>query len=143
MFSSREIAAVLAGISRLCPWLLAKLLWDPEQDPEILIREFLDGYYGPAGAFLWDSISITREAVTKADINLKCFRRSTADWLKLGDLNRITERLDKAARAVAHDAILERRLNTARMPVDYVWLRRYSAARSRSPERTSFFPRAG
>ena len=31
-------------------WLIGKMLWDPTLDPEVLIQQFLSGYYGPGAA---------------------------------------------------------------------------------------------
>jgi len=30
-------------------WLWSRLMWNPEQDERALVKEFTDGYYGPAG----------------------------------------------------------------------------------------------
>src|SRR5665213_297296 len=38
-----------AEMAELRAWLLAQMLWNPQQDDRVLIKEFLDGYYGPAG----------------------------------------------------------------------------------------------
>lgn len=39
-----------AEMAELRAWLLARLLWNPEQDDRALIDEFLAGYYGPRPA---------------------------------------------------------------------------------------------
>ena len=39
-----------AEMGELRAWLLAQLLWNPQQNDRALIQEFLDGYYGTAAA---------------------------------------------------------------------------------------------
>ena len=39
-----------AEMAELRAWLLAQLLWNPQQDDQALIQEFLNGYYGEAAA---------------------------------------------------------------------------------------------
>ena len=139
VFEQGDRRSTCGDFQALRPWLMAKLLWNPELDQEELIQEFLTGYYGPAGKYLSEYIEITRDAVSEADIHLKCFRRTTADWLGLEELNRISKLLNKAERAVADNAVYAPRLETARMPIDYVWLRRYNALKREAKERRLAF----
>ncbi|MCQ2119601.1 MAG: DUF4838 domain-containing protein [Bacteroidales bacterium] len=37
-----------AAFSEMKSWVLSKLLWDPEQDTDTLVNEFINAYYGPA-----------------------------------------------------------------------------------------------
>ena len=37
-----------AEFSEMKAWVLARLLWDPEQDTDALVKEFITDYYGPA-----------------------------------------------------------------------------------------------
>lgn len=39
-----------AAFSEMKSWVLSKLLWDPEQDTDALVNEFINAYYGPAAA---------------------------------------------------------------------------------------------
>ena len=41
-----------AEFAELKGWLLAKLMWNPDQDVEPLIADFFAGYYGPAAPFI-------------------------------------------------------------------------------------------
>ena len=46
-------------------YLLSKLLWNPEADTEALIREFANGYYGPAEAPMRRYIALWQNACTE------------------------------------------------------------------------------
>lgn len=129
VFQQGDRGSTCGDFHALRPWLQAKLLWNPDSDVDALIDEFLNGYYGAAGPYLRRYIDITREAVARADIHLGCFRRETADWLTLEDLNAITPLFDEAAAQIAGDRLLERRLDIARVPLDFVWIERWTALR--------------
>ena len=138
VFEQGDRRSTCGDFQALRPWLLARLLWDPEQDPEALIREFLDGYYGPAGTSLgihFNHPGSREEGRYRPEL----FPPNYGGLAGTEGPQPDHRRLDQAALAVAHDARYTRRLNTARMPIDYVWLRRYNAlAREAEGERLSF-----
>ena len=53
-FEQGSYFTAVAYFSKLKLWLQAHLLWDPSQDGEALVNEFLNGYYGAAGPHLKD-----------------------------------------------------------------------------------------
>ena len=106
-------------------WVLAKLLWNPEQDTEALFNEFMSGYYGSAAEPLRRYMDVMYEAVRRDDTFLTCFMARTDDWLTLDDMNRATVWMDEAQDAVRGEPLLEERVLRARMPLDHVWLLRY------------------
>ena len=48
LFEQGAYQAPHAEFAELRAWILAKLLWNPDQDVEPLYRDFFEGYYGPA-----------------------------------------------------------------------------------------------
>jgi hypothetical protein len=57
-------------------WVLAQLLWDPNQDDRALINEFLDGYYGPDAAKpIRDYLELMHDA--SRGHNLTCYSPTT------------------------------------------------------------------
>ena len=51
VFEEGDYTSNGGDMAELKAWLIAQMLWDPKQDPDKLIDEFLAGYYGPeAGA---------------------------------------------------------------------------------------------
>ncbi len=58
LFHAHHVKGMFPEGSRTCPggemaelktWVLLQLMWKPDADGDALIREFLHGYYGPAG----------------------------------------------------------------------------------------------
>ncbi len=107
-------------------WMIAQLPWDPTLDDRALMKEFLDGYYGPAGRYIQQYIDLLDKVIHRdSSIQLAAYSETTKDWLKLEDLNSATELFNKAAAAVADDEILSKRVRVARYSIEIVWLLRY------------------
>jgi len=49
----------------LFTYVNAKLLWDPQQDPETLIQEFCSAFYGPAGPAMAEFVKLKRAQVRR------------------------------------------------------------------------------
>jgi hypothetical protein len=105
-------------------WVLAKLLEDPDRDPGGLIREFTNGFYGPAGRRIRSYLRLTERAADRTGTRL------TADavpldygWLDDEFLSRATSLFDKAEKSVRHDPVLTQRVRWARTALDWAVLR--------------------
>jgi hypothetical protein len=46
-------------------WIWSKLLWNPALDVDALLKEFCDGYYGPASADIQDYVNTLEDSVRK------------------------------------------------------------------------------
>ena len=55
------------GLVDLRHWLIAKLLWNPEQDPRALMEDFCNHYYGPAGPFVIRYVDLLDDAYSRSD----------------------------------------------------------------------------
>jgi len=107
-------------------WVISQLLWDPRQDPRLLVEEFLQGYYGPAAPHLMNYLDTLHEVIRRDGGKfLSCFSGNTDGWLTLGDLNLVTSLFNEAATAVADQQPYAARLATARRSIDIAWLLRY------------------
>lgn len=126
LFEQGDSGSSCGDFVELRAWLLAHLMWDPSQDENRLIDEFLAGYYGPAAPALKSYLELVHGAVEREGTYLRCFMEDTP-YLTLDDLNQATELFDRAHRAVAEDPVLSRRVRRARLPLDLVWLQRYRA----------------
>lgn len=49
--------------SEMKSWVLAKLLWNPEQDTDALVEEFINAYYGPAANTVQEYFNLCRSQV--------------------------------------------------------------------------------
>lgn len=122
LFEQGDSQCSCSDFPELRTWLLAKLMWDSSRDPEALIDEFLQGYYGPAAPALRDYINVIHDAVDRSENALRCYMSDTTPWLPNEELVKATNCFDTAETAVAADATLLSRVQRARMPLDHVWL---------------------
>lgn len=127
LFEQGDSQSGIGDFVRLRAWLLAHLMWNPELDENVLIDEFLEGYYGPAAPHLREYLNVINDAGERSGQYIRCFMPDTSSWLSLDDLNRATELFVEAAAAVADDPMLSARVRRERLPLDHVWLTRYRA----------------
>lgn len=112
-------------------WVVGKLLWNPQQDENKLIDEFLRGYYGAAAPHLKAYIDLMQDAFARTGKKLSTFQ-SDNSWMTLDVMNEATRHFRAAADAVQDDAILSARVRRARLPLDHVWVVRYNALRQKA-----------
>ncbi len=108
-------------------WVLAQLLWNPYQDDRALIREFVEGYYGPAAApHILAYFDLMHEA--SAGFHLSCFSPTDTPFHRFATLA-AAERLWAKAEEATTDPELRLRIQMARLPLRYVWLSRWDSLR--------------
>jgi hypothetical protein len=129
LFEQGDAGCSVGDFVRLRAWLLAHLMWDPQRKPQSLIREFAEGYYGPAAPHLVAYLKHLHDAAERSGIYLKCYMHDTSSWMTLADMNRATRLFDQAAAAVAGDPALAARVRRERLSLDHAWLQRYDALR--------------
>jgi hypothetical protein len=106
-------------------WVLARALWNPDSDGQTLIREFLQGYYGPAAPAIREYIDLIHDHVRKnEDFQLGRNYPMGQPFLHPRIVVEAEKVLHKADRAVAGDAALERRVRHAHMPLWYILAKR-------------------
>lgn len=59
--------------NELKAYLLAKLMWDSEADPEAIVKDFTDGYYGPAGKYIRKYIGFADRILRRDGIHMNCY----------------------------------------------------------------------
>ena len=136
VFEQGDYANHLAGdFLPLRTWLVAKLLWDPTQDQRKLEDEFLAGYYGPAAPHLRKYLEIIHAPAASEQFRMGCYNTNTT-FLSDAAIRKASKQFDAAAKAVAGDAELERRIRRERLAIDHVRLLRYDflGARQRHPD---------
>ena len=108
--------------SLLRPWYGMKLLWNPDQDPDALRRDFLQGYYGPAWEAIDAWVELIHDKVTDDDIHMHLYTHPGQGYLTDEIVEAGLALFDEAAALVAGDATLEDRVAVARMPMTYARL---------------------
>lgn len=105
--------------SLLRPYYAMQLLWNPDQDPNALIRDFLDGYYGPAASPIHEYVQLLQDKVDQENIHMHLYTNPAQGYLTDEVLEQATALFDRAEAAVAGDAELLERVKVARMPLTY------------------------
>jgi len=132
LFEQGDAGSAVGDFVRMRAWVLAHLMWNPQRDEKALVREFLQGYYGPAAPHLDAYLNVLHDAADRSGVYLKCYMDSTAPWLPPEKLDEATRLYDAATKAVAGDPILAARVRRERLPLDHAWLQRWSVMQRRS-----------
>ena len=103
-------------------YLLAKLMWNPTLDAQSVIREFCEGYYGPASASILTYIQEVTDAMEAAGGELNIFGGpldAKDSWMSSENYRRYESLAEDALESVSGDAALTFRVRTAVMPIWY------------------------
>lgn len=126
-------------MAELRAWVLAQLLWNPDQDDRALIKEFIEGYYGQAAA---PHIRAYLELLHKASegYNLTCFSKTDTPFHQFKYLSEAEALWERAAQAAKDNPELALRLKMSRLPLGYVWLSRWEKLRQECAEAKAAWP---
>ena len=105
--------------SLLRPYYGMKLLWDPDQDPDAVMRDFLEGYYGAAADPIGRYIALLQAKVDDDDVHMHLYTNPAIGYLPDEIMAEANTLFDEAEKAVADDAALLERVRVARMPLVY------------------------
>jgi hypothetical protein len=106
-------------------YLIAKLLWDPNQDVEEIQSDFLYGYYGSAAPFIDEYIELLHDELESSGGDLWIYGypyTGIGSFLRPALIPAYQELLDKAEQAVKDDPVTLDRVRFARLPLDYAIL---------------------
>ena len=103
----------------LRPYYGMKLLWNPYQDADAILRDFLQGYYGTAWESIWQYITMLHDKIENENIHMHLYTNPAQGYLPDGILRRAQKLFDKAEKNVADDEELLERIRVARMPLTY------------------------
>lgn len=112
------------GFDDLRTWLGARLLWDPDQDVQALIDEFVDGYYGAAAPYIGDYIELMHQSLADSGSSLMIGTPITASYLSFDTMRQADLLFNQAVAAVAHDPVFFEHVQKMRLNVDYIILAR-------------------
>lgn len=108
--------------SELKSYLIAKLLWNPDADVQKIIREFTDGYYGPAGKWIRKYISALEKEILKTGEWLDIYGPPTQHQHTFHSVENVAlynQYFDKAEKAVMNQPGYLLHVQTARMALQY------------------------
>ncbi|MDX9867853.1 MAG: DUF4838 domain-containing protein, partial [Kiritimatiellia bacterium] len=114
-----------ADFAELKAWVIAKLLWNPDQPIGPLVTDFLEGYYGAAAPHVRAYLDATTRLVADPDVHIACFNRPEAyPWLTDDLLAGFADTFRQAERAVRGDPPRLHHVRMLGLGVLYTQLRR-------------------
>lgn len=119
MQANNEAAAEMAVLRS---YLISKLMWDPNADENVIINDFVTGYYGAAGPYIRQYIDVMQQSLLSSDAELSIFGDpidAKETFLSAQMMERYKRLFDKAEDAVRVSAQLLDRVQVARLPILY------------------------
>ncbi len=105
--------------SLLRPYYVMKLAWDPDQNPDEIIKDFLQGYYGTAWSPIWEYIKLLHDKVENENIHMHLYTNPAQGYLTDDIIEKAMKFFDSAEDSVKDDEELLERVRVARMPIVY------------------------
>lgn len=123
VFYEGDYAAGGGGeMAELKSYLMAKLMWNPNQPARPIIEDFVKGVYGPAGPYILAWLDL-EHGPARAGVPATIYDQPTAPYLTDAILAQGSELFDKAE-AAAIGTPYEDEVARARLALEYVQLRR-------------------
>jgi hypothetical protein len=139
VFEEGAYAGGGAEMAELRAWLLAQLLWNPQQDDRALIQKFLNGYYGKAAAKPIRRYLDLLQDETKG-FYLACYTRPNAPFRSFKTLAEAEQLWQIAEKASANDPEKLRRVQIAHLPVRFAFLRDWVDLRAECGKQSARWP---
>lgn len=104
-------------------WIETKLVENPYLDYQALLKDFTDGYYGPAGMKVRDYLSLLENCSKKSGAKITYFPSlSSYTYLDYDFIMRANQIFKEASEQVKDDPVLSERLAAARLALDHATL---------------------
>jgi len=116
---NREVGGEFAALRG---YLISKLLWNPNENVDALMNDFLEGFYGAAAKPIRQYIDEMREALLKSEKPLRIFGtpiEAAESYLTPAHIERYEKLFDQAEQMVADSVQLLERVRIARLPLEF------------------------
>ncbi len=116
---NREVGGEFAALRS---YLISKLLWNPNENADTLMNDFLRGYYGAAAKSIRQYIDEMREALIQSRQPLRIFgtpNDAATSYLTPPLIQRYEKLFDQAEAAVAENPEVLERVKIARLPLQF------------------------
>jgi Domain of unknown function (DUF4838)/Glycosyl hydrolase family 67 N-terminus len=116
---NREVGGEFA---ELRAYMISKLLWNPYENADTLMNDFLRGYYGPAAKPIRQYIDEMREALLKSGKPLRIFgtpNEAATSYLTPQLIERYEQLFNQAEKSVSSLPDLLERVRIARLPLEF------------------------
>ncbi len=115
----------ISEFHELRTYLIAKLLWNPNVNIDMVMNDFLEGYYGQAGSFIKQYIDQMHQTLVKSGMFLDLYGYpfdAVKGYLTPSLIKDYEQLFDKAEKTVADDSVLLKRVKRARLPLEFAIL---------------------
>ncbi|MFI5386128.1 MAG: DUF4838 domain-containing protein [Fimbriimonadales bacterium] len=140
VFEEGDYSSNGGDMAELKAWLIAQMLWDPKQDPDKLVDEFLAGYYGPKAApIIKDYLSLMAKAAQS--VHLSFALGTQTPFLRYEVMKQAQFQWAEAwaTADTPNPSPYGFRILQGMMSPNYVFLRRWREFRSLEPDPSSWF----
>lgn len=117
MMEEGDYQTVCGEFNELKAYLFSKLMWNSEADPDAIIKDFTDGYYGPAGKFVREYIDFADKILRREGIHMNCYPMIADEVYSEEFIRGASAIFEKARKAVAGMPEYLARVESAEFPV--------------------------
>ena len=115
-----DYQTVSCELREMRTWLLSKLMWNPDADVDALIRDFSDGYYGPAGRYIREYLDLEERILRRPGVHGNCYVHPSDTMFTDEFILEGRKLFALAKEAVAQQPELYDRVETAEMPLCFL-----------------------
>lgn len=121
LFEQGDVLSAAGDFCRLKQWVLAHLLWDPSQDENALIGEFVRGYYGEAAApHVLRYLSLVNDRAAREGLEVGCYHFDVEAFMTDDEVRAAEHEL--ASAVAASPEPYRARLVREKLAIDHVLL---------------------
>lgn len=107
-------------LSNLRIWTLSKLLWNPDLDINLLIKQFSYYYYGDAYKYVLSYFELLEKSLQDTNVNLKIKTSINSEYLNESFIRESKMILDSALKSVEKNSIYYKHLIELYSGIDYI-----------------------
>ena len=115
-----DYQTVSCELREMRTWILSKLMWNPDADVDALIRDFTDGYYGPAGKYVREYLDLEERILRRPGVHGNCYVHPSDTMFTDEFISEGRRIFAEAKEAVAQQQDLFNRVETAEMPLCFL-----------------------
>ncbi len=129
-------ASHIADLPEMRVYLISKLLWNPDLDPQAIMKDFAEGYYGPGAPAVLNYInSMTAAIKAHPECKYNSFALNTDPWLDAKTMAKTWNELFSTAKKLEKDTVYGQRMAYAAMPLTMNLLERIDVLKRNPAQR--------
>ncbi len=137
LFEQGDYNGAHGEFAELKAWVIAKLLWNPEQDMNTLIDDFTEGYYGAGAPYVKEYLFALQKLFEDPEVYCRIFENISKKPQITDDFMRYAELLwSRAEIAVKDDPATLYNVRMGRIPVVYAQFQRLPQRFNEEPQIT-------